>query len=118
MNRLKGKIAIATGAAQGMGAAHARAILKEVTKVVLTDLNDEKGQALAAELGVDSLFIKHDVTSEAVWVRVIEATEAHFGPVDVPVNHAGITQSESLLETSLDDYRRIVEINQVSIFLA
>lgn len=117
MNRLKGKIAIVTGAAQGMGAAHARAFLKEGAKVVLTDLNDEKGQALAAELGEDSLFIKHDVTSEADWARVIEATEAHFGLVDVLVNNAGITQSKSLLQTSLDEYRRIVEINQVSVFL-
>ena len=117
MNRLKGKVAIVTGAAQGMGAAHARAFLKEGAKVVLTDLNDEKGQSLAAELGVDSMFVKHDVTSEADWARVIEATEAHFGPADVLVNNAGITQSKSLLETSLDDYRRIVEINQVSEFL-
>ncbi|HET9032944.1 MAG TPA: glucose 1-dehydrogenase [Dokdonella sp.] len=117
MNRLKGKIAIVTGAAQGMGAAHARAFLKEGARVVLTDLNDEKGQALAAELGEDSLFVKQDVTSEADWARLIEATEAHFGPVDILVNNAGITQSRSLLETSLDDYRRILEINQVSVFL-
>ncbi len=53
MNRLKGKIALVTGAAQGMGAAHARAFLKEGAKVVLTDLNDEKGQTPAPELRVD-----------------------------------------------------------------
>lgn len=117
MNRLKGKVAVITGAAQGMGAAHARAFIQEGAKVVLTDLNDEKGQALASELGDNGLFIKQDVTSEADWARVIEATEAHFGPVDVLVNNAGITQSKSLLETSLDDYRRILEINQVSVFI-
>lgn len=117
MNRLKGKVAVITGAAQGMGAAHARAFIQEGAKVVLTDLNDEKGQTLASELGDNGLFIKQDVTSEADWARVIEATEAHFGPVDVLVNNAGITQSKSLLETSLDDYRRILEINQVSVFI-
>lgn len=117
MNRLEDKVAIVTGAAQGMGASHARAFIKEGAKVVLTDLNDEKGQALAAELGDNSVFLKHDVTSEADWTRVIEATEAHFGPVNILVNNAGVTQSKSLLETSLSDYRRILEINQVSVFL-
>lgn len=117
MKRLAGKVAIITGAAQGMGAAHARAFVKEGAKVVLTDLNDDKGQALALELGANSLFIKQDVTSKEDWDRVIEATEAHFGLIDILVNNAGITQSKSLLETSLDDYRRIVEINQVSVFL-
>jgi len=117
MNRLEGKVAIVTGAAQGMGASHARAFIQEGARVVLTDLNDEKGQTLAAKLGDNSLFVIHDVMREADWARVIAATEAHFGPVDVLVNNAGITQSKSLLETSLDDYRRIVDINQVSVFL-
>ena len=117
MSRLEGKVAIVTGAAQGMGASHARAFIKEGAKVVLTDLNEEKGQALASELGESSLFVKQDVTSKVAWAQVIEATEAHFGPVDILVNNAGITQSKSLLETSLDDYRRLLEINQVSVFL-
>lgn len=117
MKRLEGKIAIITGAAQGMGAAHARAFINEGAKVVLTDLNDEKGQALAAELGDSALFVKQDVTREADWTQVISATEDHFGTADVLVNNAGITQSKSLLETSLADYRRILEINQVSVFL-
>lgn len=117
MNRLKGKVAIVTGAAQGMGASHVRVFIQEGAQVVLTDLNEEKGQALASALGDNSLFVKQDVTSEADWARVIEATESRFGPVDVLVNNAGITQSKSLLETSLEEYRRILEINQVSVFL-
>lgn len=117
MNRLEGKVAIVTGAAQGMGASHARAFVKEGAKVVLTDLNEEKGQALALDLGESCLFVKQDVTSQVGWAQVIEAAEAYFGPVDILVNNAGITQSKSLLETSLDDYRRILEINQVSVFL-
>ncbi len=117
MNRLEGKTSIVTGAAQGMGASHARAFIKEGAKVVLTDLNEEKGKAVASELGENALFVKQDVTSEADWAQVMETTEAHFGSVDVLVNNAGITQSKSLLETSLGDYRRILEINQVSVFL-
>lgn len=117
MNRLEGKVAIITGAAQGMGASHARAFIREGASVVLTDLNEEKGMALAAELGERGFFLKQDVTSEEGWAQVTEAAEAHFGAVEILVNNAGITQSKSLLATSLADYRRIVEINQVSVFL-
>ena len=84
---------------------------------MLTDLNEEKGQTLAKELGSGALFIKQNVTSEADWQTVIETTEKNFGAVNVLVNNAGITFSKPILETTLEDYRRIVEINQVSIFL-
>lgn len=117
MARLQDKVIIITGAAQGMGETHARLCLTEGAKVVLTDINAEKGQALAAKLGDKALFIKHDVTDEEDWQHVVRTTEAHFGPVDVLVNNAGITMAKSLLDTSLDEYRRILEINQVSVFL-
>ncbi|MFP3977559.1 glucose 1-dehydrogenase [Marinobacter sp. KMM 10035] len=117
MDRLKGKVAIVTGAAQGMGASHARVFIREGAKVVLTDLNEEKGQALAAELGENALFVKQNVTSESDWARVVSTTEEQFGPVDVLVNNAGITMAKSLLDTSLEDYRRVLDINQVSVFL-
>lgn len=117
MARLEGKVAIVTGAAQGMGEAHARMFIKEGAKVVITDLNEEKGQALASELGENALFIKQDVTKEADWAEVVKETEARFGPTDVLINNAGITQRLSITETSLEDYRRIVEINQISVFL-
>ena len=117
MVRLQDKVIIITGAAQGMGATHARLCIEAGAKVVLTDINTEKGQALAAELGNQALFIQHNVTSEDDWTQVIAATQAYFGTINVLVNNAGITQSKSILETSLDDYRRILEINQVSVFL-
>ena len=117
MARLQDKVIIITGAAQGMGATHARLCIEAGAKVVLTDINTEKGQALAAELGNQALFIQHNVTSEDDWTQVIAATQAYFGTINVLVNNAGITQSKSILETSLDDYRRILEINQVSVFL-
>lgn len=117
MARLQDKVIIITGAAQGMGATHARLCVEAGAKVVLTDINAEKGQALATELGDNALFIQHDVTSEQDWAWVITKTEERFGAINALVNNAGITMSKSILDTSLDDYRRILEINQVSIFL-
>ncbi|MES1964821.1 glucose 1-dehydrogenase [Psychrobacter sp. AH5] len=117
MARLQNKVIIITGAAQGMGETHARVCIAEGAKVVLTDINSEKGAALAKELGDHALFIKQDVTSEADWSEVIRQSEAKFGQIDVLVNNAGITTHKSILETSLEDYRRILEINQVSVFL-
>lgn len=117
MARLEGKVAIITGAAQGMGAAHATEFIKQGAKVVLTDLNEEKGAALAAELGENALFIKQDVTSEQGWADVVAKAEEAFGPVNVLVNNAGISLNKFMLEMSLDDYMKIVNINQVSVFL-
>ena len=116
-DRLKDKVIIITGAAQGMGATHAQLCVEAGAKVVLTDINSEKGEALAKELGSNTLFIKHDVTDELDWAQVIEQTEVQFGPVNVLVNNAGITMSKSILNITLEEYRRILEINQVSVFL-
>ena len=116
-DRLKDKVIIITGAAQGMGATHAHLCIEAGAKVVLTDINSEKGEALAKELGSNALFIKHDVTDEQDWTQVVKQTEAQFGSVNVLVNNAGITMSKSILNITLEEYRRILEINQVSVFL-
>lgn len=117
MSRLAGKVAIITGAAQGMGAAHAKAFIEQGAKVVLTDLNEEKGAALAAELGENALFVKQNVASEEEWATVVAKAEEAFGPVNVLVNNAGISLNKFMLELSLDEYMKIVNINQVSVFL-
>lgn len=117
MSRLAGKVAIITGAAQGMGAAHAKLFVAHGAKVVLTDLNEDKGQAFAAELGENALFVKQNVTSEEDWAAVIAKAEEAFGPVNVLVNNAGITMAKNMLDVTVEEYRRIVEINQVSVFL-
>ncbi len=117
MTRLKGKVAIITGAAQGMGAAHAKLFIDQGAKVVLTDLNEEKGQAFAAELGDNALFVKQNVANEADWATVVATAEEKFGPVNVLVNNAGITMAKAMMDTTVEEYRRIVEINQVSVFL-
>jgi 3alpha(or 20beta)-hydroxysteroid dehydrogenase len=100
-----------------MGETHARLCLEEGAKVVLTDINSEKGDALAKELGDNALFIKHDVTNEDDWAQVVKATQEKFGQINVLVNNAGITTHKSILDTSVADYRKILEINQVSVFL-
>lgn len=117
MGRLTNKVAIITGAAQGMGAAHAKRFVHEGAKVVLTDLNEEKGAALAAELGEHAIFVKHNVASESDWAVVMQKAEEAFGAVHILVNNAGISVNKSLMATTLEEYRRIVDINQVSVFL-
>lgn len=117
MARLQDKVIIITGGAQGMGETHARLCLQHGAKVVLTDINSEKGEALAKELGDNALFIKQDVTNQEDWDKVVKQTTATFGQIDVLVNNAGITTNTSILQTSVEDYRKILEINQVSVFL-
>lgn len=117
MTRLTDKVAIITGGARGMGETHVRRFVEEGAKVVFTDINEEVGEKLAAELGDNALFIKHDVTDEAGWQEVVEKTEAAFGPVNVLVNNAGISMSKSIFEMSVEDYKKIIDINQVSVFI-
>jgi len=118
MNRLQGKIAIITGAAQGMGSAHAKAFIDEGAKVVLTDLNAADGNALAKSLGENAIFVEHDVSDAAGWRRVVDAAEAAFGPVNVLVNNAGIIGPVSMTaELDEDAYARVCAINQTGVFL-
>lgn len=117
MGRLSGKIAIITGGARGMGASHVRKFVAEGAKVVFTDLNEEVGNALALELGENVKFVKQDVTNWADWENVIAETENTFGPANILVNNAGISVNKSLMEMTEEEYRKIVDINQVSVFL-
>jgi len=117
MGELKDKVAIITGGAAGMGESHVRLFIEKGAKVVLTDINEEKGTALADELGENVLFVHHDVTDEDGWKKVIEKTETEYGPVNILVNNAGISPVLSLDNSTLDDYMNVVKINQVSLFL-
>ncbi|GIP18687.1 dehydrogenase [Paenibacillus montaniterrae] len=117
MARLSEKIAIVTGGARGMGEAHARKFVAEGAKVVITDLNQEAGEALAQELGEQAIFIKQDVTKAEDWEQVIRETENAFGAVNVLVNNAGISISSNIENMTEAQYRKIIEINQVSVFL-
>lgn len=117
MGKLDGKVAIITGGAAGIGATSVRLFIAEGAKVVLTDIDQEKGQILAEELGENALFIQHNVADEEGWKTVVTETEKVFGPVNILVNNAGVSTALSV-ESSLDDYMKIVNINQVSIFLS
>ena len=118
MGRLEGKVAIITGAAQGMGAAHARRFVAEGAKTVITDINAEAGEALAAELGDTTLFHALDVSSEAGWAQVVAAAEQRFGPVTALVNNAGILgPGQPCAELGEADFLKVCAINQLSVFL-
>ena len=117
MARLKGKTAIITGGARGMGAATSKLFAAEGAKVAITDVLENEGNALAKELGDAARFYKHDVTSEAGWASVVQAAEKDLGPVDILVNNAGILLFKTLLETSLEDYERVLRVNLSGQFL-
>lgn len=117
MTRLDQKVAIITGAAQGMGATHAKTFIDEGAFVVLTDINEEKGESFAKALGDHALFVKHDVTSAKDWKNVIDTTLDHFKHIDILVNNAGITFNKSLFDLTENDYDKIYKINQLSVFL-
>jgi 3alpha(or 20beta)-hydroxysteroid dehydrogenase len=117
MGRLNNKVAIITGGARGMGAATARLFVAEGAKVMIADLLDADGEKLAAELGAAARFLRHDVTDEDSWTRIIAATESAFGPVDVLVNNAGILMFKTIAETTRAEFQRVLDVNLVGCFL-
>lgn len=118
MGRLAGKVALITGAAQGMGEAHARLFVREGAKVILTDVNRDGGEALAADLGEDALFVEHDVSRSEDWLRVVQAGEARFGPVTSLVNNAGVIGPvQGIVEFGEADFLKVCAINQLGVFL-
>jgi NAD(P)-dependent dehydrogenase (short-subunit alcohol dehydrogenase family) len=94
MTRLAGKVALVTGAAQGIGEAIARANVRERATVMLTDIQDGPGVARAAALGPRAAYERLDVRLEADWERVTGAVLARFARLHVLVNNAGITGFE------------------------
>ena len=117
MGGLAEKVAIITGGARGMGESHVRRFIEEGAQVVFTDINTAAGEALAEELGENAVFVKHDVTDADGWKAVVDQAESAFGPVNVLVNNAGISMSKTIFEMTEEEYRKIIDINQVSVFL-
>jgi NAD(P)-dependent dehydrogenase (short-subunit alcohol dehydrogenase family) len=115
--RLNGKIAIVSGAAGGIGSATARLFAREGAKVVLCDLDDVKLGALAAELGDASLPLKVDVSSADDWSRAVEAAVEEVGGLDVLVNTAGILGWGGIHDAELDEWDRIIAVNQTGTWL-
>jgi len=115
--KLDGEIALVTGGARGMGATHSRALIMEGAKVVIADILDSEGQALAAELGDGAIFSHLDVTDEASWAAAIAAAESAFGPVSILVNNAGIANGAPLEQFTLEMWNAIIAVNQTGVFL-
>jgi 3alpha(or 20beta)-hydroxysteroid dehydrogenase len=115
VGRLEDKVALITGGAKGQGAAEAALFRTEGARVWIVDVDDERGAATAAEVG--ATYRHHDVRDEAAWaVLVDEVVEVH-GRLDVLVNNAGIFTYARLVETSVDDFTRQFDVNQLGVFL-
>lgn len=118
MGRLEGKVSIITGAAQGMGEAHARAFVREGAKVLITDVNAAACAALAEELGANARAHPLDVTDETSWTEAVAAAEEAFGPVTALVNNAGILgPGAQAADLARADFDKVCAVNQTAVFL-
>lgn len=117
MGRLDGKVAIISGAARGQGEAEARLFAEEGARVVLGDVLDDRGRQVAIEIGDAARYVNLDVRDEGSWGHAVAAAEHDFGPVDVLVNNAGILRFSTMMDTPLDQFREVFEVNQVGPFL-
>ena len=118
MGRLSGKVALITGAARGMGESHARRFVAEGAKVIMTDMSEQTGNALAKELGENALFIRQDATKSGDWKKVIEQGEVAFGTINVLVNNAGILGPvATTIDLSEEDYLKVCAVNQHAVYL-
>ncbi|WP_197959144.1 SDR family NAD(P)-dependent oxidoreductase [Bradyrhizobium agreste] len=117
---LQGKVAIVTGAAKGMGEAHAREFAKQHAAVVLTDVDTENGTRVAREIsssGGKAIFVAHDVVDEESWINVIGEAERALGCVNVLINNAGILIRKTIESFSLVDFKRLYDVNVGGTFL-
>jgi 3alpha(or 20beta)-hydroxysteroid dehydrogenase len=118
-NILVGKVALITGAGSvgGQGAAEARLFAAEGATVIVADLPVSSGAKVAAEIGTQADFVHLDVTDAEAWVKVVERVVERFRQIDVLVNNAGIWLAKGVLDTSAEEYRKVIEINQTGVFL-
>jgi len=117
MGRLDGKVAIVTGAARGMGEAIVRLFAAEGASVVVADVLDDEADAVAASIRTRVISAHLDVTDEASWRAVLAETIDSFGTPDILVNNAGILHMAPLVETTLESFRTVLEVDLVGPFL-
>ncbi|MEU2108911.1 glucose 1-dehydrogenase [Streptomyces sp. NPDC019507] len=115
MGKLDGRVLIVTGAARGQGEQEARLFSAEGARVVLADVLDDRGEAVAKEIG--GLYVHLDVGDEAGWAAAVTAAKDAFGRIDGLVNNAGILRFNELVSTPLEEFQEIVRVNQVGAFL-
>ncbi|MBO1337197.1 glucose 1-dehydrogenase [Streptomyces sp. VRA16 Mangrove soil] len=116
MNDLTGKTVLVSGGARGIGAEIARRAVAAGGNVVIGDVLDDEGGALAAELGERARFVHLDVTSEEAWQAAVAYAGAEFGGVHGLVNNAGVSTGMPLDQESLEHFRKVVDINLVGVF--
>ena len=116
-DRMAGRVALVTGGARGRGAATVRRLVAEGAEVIITDVLDAEGEALAAEIGDKVIYEHLDVTDEAGWEKVAEAAKAKFGPVTALVNNAGIVLQAPIDTTTAEDFRKVLDVNVTGVFL-
>ncbi|MEU3568974.1 glucose 1-dehydrogenase [Kitasatospora sp. NPDC036755] len=117
MNDLTDKTVIITGGARGLGAEAARLAVAAGANVVITDVLEEDGRATAAELGERARFVRHDVTSEEDWQRVVDLAVAEFGALHGLVNNAGISTGALLADETVEHFRKVLDINLTGVFI-
>ena len=117
MTSLSGLTAIVTGAAGAMGEQEARMLAERGANVVLTDVRQEEGTAIANDIGDAAIFVQHDVSSESGWNTVIETALSTFGSVNVLVNNAAISKAVKLIDTDVDTFDLVYRVNQLGVFL-
>lgn len=118
--RLANKIALISGAAQGIGAATARLFAAEGAKVALADIHEENGRRLQSEITAASgqaLFLRMDATREEDWQQTVAATVHEFGKLDILVNSAGIYRRANLEQTTADEWDLVMSVNVRGVFL-
>lgn len=119
MKRVEDKVALVTGAASGLGAAIAQRLMEEGAKVIISDVNENQGVSVAANIGAE--FLSQDVSCEARWIEIISDIENRYGRLDILVNNAGISGEVKQCTpelTSLEEWQRLHRINADSVFLA
>jgi 3alpha(or 20beta)-hydroxysteroid dehydrogenase len=117
MAELEGKVAFVTGGSRGIGAATVRLLHAEGAQVVIADVLADDAQALAEELGPRALPVVLDVSDESQWTAAVKSARDAFGNVTVLVNNAGVIGRTGLLDTTEEDYRRVIDVNQIGPFL-
>ena len=118
--RLEGKVALITGGSRGQGATEAELFVKEGARVVVADILEPEGNALVAQIregGGDASFIRLDVTSEHDWQDAVEFTLNTYGRLDILINNAAIYKRTPIVQTGLDEWNQIMDINSTGVFL-
>ncbi|RSS53724.1 glucose 1-dehydrogenase [Streptomyces sp. WAC07061] len=117
MVSLEGKVVVITGAARGQGAAEARLCAGAGARVVVTDLREEEGRAVAAELGGQGLYVRHDVADADSWAGVVREAVAAFGTISALVNNAALWRTAHVEEQSPEGFEELLRVNLLGPFL-